>query len=670
MLGVGELRGERRRVDDDSNRRGLERIGSVSQEDLRRAALDRQRSEQLRLFDRVAASHVQRVAVDDVEVLSVGLDEVRLVDSRDLRVGAGKDRASGICAGSARAGCRCRRCSSAAAARSTAGTGASILPYLRPLPCRSGHCHQCRRSRPRRSYCRYRRFLRNHRRRFPRFPVVSLGRQPVLDSGADFGAQRPARDPRSHRRAAGDGVRRRRIVVRSAGSSFPVGARAAVGNGPVPPSPSVLEPASPSGAGSLPCLPPSEQDIAVTIVITAPKAPIRFLMARSLPALSGSRGPLSNRRAVGRLSSNWRRKSASADPSTQPGTLSADSASANLCRIVPPRCAVKGGKEYGSIYFLSERARRICAVLKGLLRRPFGATIVRAWRQLESSRGGDPFESRTISGVQHSFATELEAAVSRGAAHLTSVQRADGSWEGVTDLGPTGAAMYWIVERKFGDLPEADYENGRRPARPSSSTTARSCHFQRRDAGQPPRRRSAGRRSRLAGSAASILRSLGRELSSTPKAAWAPSLRFESAWRRHPALLAERGRGRRQLPPSHPARARAHAVRSPGRSSHPRRQRHGDAGTVRHGRGLRAPSAERARGQSCTQGGVLAHSALSLRLAKRVRRLERSSQPHLPDVARSRGHRRRSLGPSRRERPRLDPRTPATRRRRRDGQLA
>ena len=51
---------------------------------------------------------------------------------------------------------------------------------------------------------------------------------------------------------------------------------------------------------------------------------------------------------------------------------------------------------------------------------------------------------------------DLDAAIDRGARALIAAQRDDGSWEGAIDLGPTGAAMHWIVEHHFGVLASED----------------------------------------------------------------------------------------------------------------------------------------------------------------------------------------------------------------------
>jgi len=56
----------------------------------------------------------------------------------------------------------------------------------------------------------------------------------------------------------------------------------------------------------------------------------------------------------------------------------------------------------------------------------------------------------------------LAAAVDRGREALCRAQRADGSWEGETDLGPAGAAMHWIVEAQLGALEADDAAAGAR----------------------------------------------------------------------------------------------------------------------------------------------------------------------------------------------------------------
>ncbi len=58
--------------------------------------------------------------------------------------------------------------------------------------------------------------------------------------------------------------------------------------------------------------------------------------------------------------------------------------------------------------------------------------------------------------------SHLDTALARGRRALEGLQRADGSWEAVTDLGPTGPAMHWIVEHKLGGIAHEDRAEGAR----------------------------------------------------------------------------------------------------------------------------------------------------------------------------------------------------------------
>src|SRR5207244_336528 len=58
--------------------------------------------------------------------------------------------------------------------------------------------------------------------------------------------------------------------------------------------------------------------------------------------------------------------------------------------------------------------------------------------------------------------TLLSRALARGKLALERLQRADGSWEATTDVGPTGPAMHWIVERKLGGGAAEEREQGLR----------------------------------------------------------------------------------------------------------------------------------------------------------------------------------------------------------------
>src|SRR5947207_13638478 len=68
--------------------------------------------------------------------------------------------------------------------------------------------------------------------------------------------------------------------------------------------------------------------------------------------------------------------------------------------------------------------------------------------------------SPTLSGG--ASADPLEEAIARGREALRRLQRPDGAWEGETDLGPTGAAMSWIVEATLGVLLPDDAAAGAR----------------------------------------------------------------------------------------------------------------------------------------------------------------------------------------------------------------
>ncbi len=47
----------------------------------------------------------------------------------------------------------------------------------------------------------------------------------------------------------------------------------------------------------------------------------------------------------------------------------------------------------------------------------------------------------------------LTQAIERGARALQEEQRPDGSWDADTDLGPSAAAMHFIVEAALGGVP-------------------------------------------------------------------------------------------------------------------------------------------------------------------------------------------------------------------------
>jgi squalene-hopene/tetraprenyl-beta-curcumene cyclase len=68
----------------------------------------------------------------------------------------------------------------------------------------------------------------------------------------------------------------------------------------------------------------------------------------------------------------------------------------------------------------------------------------------------------TVDATASFEAVRLARAIDRGRAALVGLQRADGAWEGETDLGPVGAAMHWIVLAQLGATHAEDAAAGAR----------------------------------------------------------------------------------------------------------------------------------------------------------------------------------------------------------------